>query len=156
MYYPSSENKGADHREADEALPGVLGIQGEGLFIFRDLGRRVIYFQGFLGAGSRRLRKNILGSWGERSFFFQGAGSKDPPGGASLICVFVFAYADCWFSHEAAHLDILRSYQVQPCQAHNQVPSILQHVQRLGDFFIHYSLYESETLEFGLHTNLVS
>ena len=28
-------------------LPGVLGIQGEGLFIFRDLGRRVIYFQGF-------------------------------------------------------------------------------------------------------------
>ena len=25
------------------------------------------------------LRKNILGSWGERSFFFQGAGSKDPP-----------------------------------------------------------------------------
>ena len=30
-----------------EALPGVLGIQGEGLFIFRDLGRRAIYFQGF-------------------------------------------------------------------------------------------------------------
>ena len=30
-----------------EALPGVLGIRGEGLFIFRDLGRRVIYFQGF-------------------------------------------------------------------------------------------------------------
>ena len=28
----------------NEALPGVLGIQGEGLFIFRDLGRRVIYF----------------------------------------------------------------------------------------------------------------
>ena len=25
------------------------------------------------------LRINILGSWGERSFFFQGAGSKDPP-----------------------------------------------------------------------------
>ena len=31
----------------DEALPGVLGIQGEGLFIFRDLGRRAVYFQGF-------------------------------------------------------------------------------------------------------------
>ena len=28
-----------------EALPGVLEIQGEGLLIFRDLGRRVIYFQ---------------------------------------------------------------------------------------------------------------
>ena len=25
---------------------------------------------------------------------------------AKLICVFVFAYADCWFSHEAAHLFI--------------------------------------------------
>ena len=21
-----------------------------------------------------------------------------------LICVFVFAYADCWFSHELAHI----------------------------------------------------
>ena len=33
------------------------------------------------------LRKNILGSWGERSFFFQGAGSKDPPpgGGGSIL-----------------------------------------------------------------------
>ena len=33
--------------DISEALPGVLGIQGERLFIFRDLGRRVIYFQGF-------------------------------------------------------------------------------------------------------------
>ena len=24
-----------------------------------------------------------------------------------LICVFVFAYADCWFSHEAAHIKTL-------------------------------------------------
>ena len=23
---------------------------------------------------------------------------------AKLICIFVFAYADCWFSHEAAQL----------------------------------------------------
>ena len=23
---------------------------------------------------------------------------------AKLICVFVFAYADCWFYHEAAHM----------------------------------------------------
>ena len=23
---------------------------------------------------------------------------------AKLICAFVFAYADCWFSHVAAHL----------------------------------------------------
>ena len=25
---------------------------------------------------------------------------------AKLICAFVFAYADCWFSHEAAHIPI--------------------------------------------------
>ena len=24
-------------------------------------------------------------------------------GTVKLICVFIFAYADCWFSHEAAH-----------------------------------------------------
>ena len=23
---------------------------------------------------------------------------------AKLICVFVFSYADCWFSHEVAHI----------------------------------------------------
>ena len=26
---------------------------------------------------------------------------------AKLICVFVFAYADCWFSHGAAHISML-------------------------------------------------
>ena len=56
------------------------GIWGEGSFIFRDLGRKH-NFLGFYGAGSRGLRKNNLVSWGERSFFFQGAGSKDPPWG---------------------------------------------------------------------------
>ena len=25
---------------------------------------------------------------------------------AKLICVFVFAYADCWFSHEAAQMSL--------------------------------------------------
>ena len=28
---------------------------------------------------------------------------------AKLICDFVFAYADCWFSHEAAHFYPIRS-----------------------------------------------
>ena len=41
----------------------VLVIQGEGLFIFRDLGRRVIYFQGFGGES--------ISFWGFRE---QGAG----------------------------------------------------------------------------------
>ena len=63
---------------------------------FGDSGRRAIYFQGFeekghlfsgiLGdfgvLGSRGLRKNTLGSWGERSFFFQGA--KTPPLGGLI------------------------------------------------------------------------
>ena len=26
---------------------------------------------------------------------------------AKLICVFVFAYAKCWFSHDAAHTHLL-------------------------------------------------
>ena len=37
----------------------------------------------------RELRKNKLGSWGEGSIFFRGAGSKDPPGRASLVCLCV-------------------------------------------------------------------
>ena len=28
---------------------------------------------------------------------------------AKLICVSVFAYADCWFSHDAAHLSYICS-----------------------------------------------
>ena len=29
---------------------------------------------------------------------------------AKLICTFGFAYADCWFSHEAAHLSVESSW----------------------------------------------
>ena len=28
---------------------------------------------------------------------------------AKLICVFVFAYAKCWFSHDAAHMSNLKN-----------------------------------------------
>ena len=45
-YYFATFNRPVDSKTS-EALPGVWGIQGEGLFIFRDLGRRVIYFQEF-------------------------------------------------------------------------------------------------------------
>ena len=35
---------------------------------------------------------------------------------AKLICVFVFAYANCWFCHEAAHilnkLQLLNFYEI--------------------------------------------
>ena len=72
----------------------VLGIQGEGLFIFRDLGRRVIHFQGFVEKaylfgvlGSRGLRKNILGSWGERSFFCRGAKTQRARRRSDVMCL---------------------------------------------------------------------
>ena len=32
---------------------------------------------------------------------------------AKLICVFVFAYADCWFSHEAAQMEKRARYNSQ-------------------------------------------
>ena len=31
---------------------------------------------------------------------------------AKLICVFVFAYAKCWFSHEAAHYVLFQPGQI--------------------------------------------
>ena len=38
---------------------------------------------------------------------------------AKLICAFVFAYANCWFSHEVAHLLFAQEYSVHektvPC-----------------------------------------
>ena len=33
---------------------------------------------------------------------------------AKLISVFVFAYADCWFSHEEAHLFKLEAVLLKP------------------------------------------
>ena len=67
-----------------EALPGVLGIQGEGLFIFRDLGRRVIYFEGFgekavLGSREQGVDEKHNRKLGRKVIFLLGAGSKDPP-----------------------------------------------------------------------------
>ena len=52
---------------------------GEKGNLFSGISGESITFWGFREQGARGLRKNILGSWGERSFFFQGAGSKDPP-----------------------------------------------------------------------------
>ena len=34
--------------------------------------------------------------------FYPSSENKDAD--RELICAFVFAYADCWFSHEAAHM----------------------------------------------------
>ena len=35
---------------------------------------------------------------------------------AKLICVFVFTYAKCWFSHDAAHLFALMLVYVTYCK----------------------------------------
>ena len=37
---------------------------------------------------------------------------------AKLICAFVFAYADCWFSHALAHIVISGfALSLEPCEA---------------------------------------
>ena len=36
----------------------------------------------------------------------------DQLGTAKLICVFVFAYADCWFSHAAAQIKPFNREQI--------------------------------------------
>ena len=46
---------------------------------------------------------------------------------AKLICAFVFLYADCWFSHEAAHLSqILWSVNCHSCNTVKVVVSNLR------------------------------
>ena len=75
-----------------EALPGVLGIQGEGLLIFRDLGRRVIYFQGF-GEKAWFLRSREQGAeekhfreLGRKVIFLSGSREQRPPLGGPQLC----------------------------------------------------------------------
>ena len=88
-----------------EALPGVLESQGEGPFIFRELGSTSKYLKGSgeqkkdLGGFReqkkktfRELRKNKPGSWGEGSIF---SGSREqrpppPPAKASLFAYHIF------------------------------------------------------------------
>ena len=79
-------------RELIEALPGGLEIQGEGPFIFRELGSTSKYFKGSgeqnkdLGGLRKQkkktfmeLRKNKPGSWGRRVNFFREQGAKTAP-----------------------------------------------------------------------------
>ena len=77
-----------------EALPGVLGIQGEGLFIFRDLGRRVINFEGFgekavLGSREQGVDEKHYRKLGRKVIFLftreQGAKTTPPRGGGIII-----------------------------------------------------------------------
>ena len=30
---------------------------------------------------------------------------------AKLVCAFIFAYANCWFSHAVAHLEVIMPYK---------------------------------------------
>ena len=36
---------------------------------------------------------------------------------AKLICIFVFTYADCWFSHETAHMKRVCVFSIYICNA---------------------------------------
>ena len=75
-----------------EALPGVLGIQGEGLFIFRDLGRRVIYFQGFgekttfWGFREQGAEEKHFRELGRKVIFLSGSREQRPPWGRPHGC----------------------------------------------------------------------
>ena len=55
-----------------------------------------------------------------------------------LICVFVFAYADCWFSHEAAHIapSLVTSHLMSISKNLNSLKSPL-----VEDFLRKLSLY---------------
>ena len=64
---------------------------------------------------------------------------------AKLICIFVFAYADCWFSHEAAHLVALE-FKRDIYNSRKDI-SILEHkikTQQLN--FINETKYTSASL----------
>ena len=76
----------------NEALPGVLGIQGEGLFIFRDLGRRVILFSGiwgesitFWGFREQGAEEKHFRELGRKVIFLSGSREQRPPWGGSAI-----------------------------------------------------------------------
>ena len=72
-----------------EALPGVLGIQGEGLFIFRNLGnlgRTVILFSGiwgesitFWGFREQRAEEKHFRELGRKVIFFFFREQSPPP-----------------------------------------------------------------------------
>ena len=68
-----------------EALPGVLGIQGEGLFIFRDLGRRVTLFSGIwgesrvLGSREQGAEEKHFRELGRKVIFLSGSREQRPP-----------------------------------------------------------------------------
>ena len=68
-----------------EALPGVLGIQGEGLFIFRDLGEKGHLFSGIwgesrvLGSREQGAEEKHFRELGRKVVFLSGSREQTPP-----------------------------------------------------------------------------
>ena len=53
---------------------------------------------------------------------------------AQLLCIFVFAYAYCWFSHEAAHFILSQHAQeIKTYKNFNQKPLTFAQCRRQGD-----------------------
>ena len=55
----------------------------------------------------KRARSLKFWSYVEEELYYPSSENKGDDqlrGTAKLICAFVFAYADCWFSHGAAHM----------------------------------------------------
>ena len=66
---------------------------------------------------------------------------------AKLICVFVFAYADCWFSHEMARISLLIPNLVRKKDwlSQDAVQSLIQNSKLWhGNFFVHLKHFECE------------
>ena len=53
---------------------------------------------------------------------------------AKLICAFVFAYADCWFSHAAAHIILFNPLCVLQISSHKRIQDL--HLQSYNDLTV--------------------
>ena len=53
---------------------------------------------------------------------------------AKLICAFVFAYADCWFSHVAAHIVFEYDYNQSGKTWCSDIKTILEQVNLMSSF----------------------
>ena len=70
-----------------EALPGVLGIQGEGLFIFRDLGRGSFIFRDlgrFWGFREQEADEKHFRDLGRKVIFLSGSREQRSPLGGLI------------------------------------------------------------------------
>ena len=67
---------------------------------------------------------------------------------AQLICAFIFAYAKCWFSHDAAHM-VFNEMYIITISIH-VIFFVLNHVHLLSLFFFSRNEHKCNIIERGL------